>query len=570
MVVAVFAAAVAAALGAVGWLTFSRPRGTEPPTRPAATDGAKKSPPVSPKPDPGQNPRTKREPAKRHSPPTFEIVGEVRKPDGSAATGAKVSLLPPGVVATVPSLKGEPVPAAMRAVLRDLFNMDPDMLDACSPYAGVPMIAPPVRVPEIAAVNADGEGKFRIQVRSAGPFRVEARLEDVGRAVLDEVTAGGPPLILKLGAAAALRGRVLAAPARIPVAGATVVAQSGTVTSGATTDAEGAFTIPDLAPGRYSLRAGAPGAAPAALAGVEVSSTAPPVEVLLGEGFAVRVHVLREDRPPGARKKQGPPASGPAVEGATVVVYDRGQKQFASGTTDAEGAVRVARLGPGRWRVGVRKEGFLTAISQDVHFKPGGVAEESREVALQAEVLTPVKVLDASGLPLQGARLYTGGVEDEFDLRHSEEVGRTDQEGVLRFAFDPGIDRRSALFIVAEDGNVTRVEPDEPLAGTEVKVVLRPGRIVQGRIRDTAGKPVAGAQVAVTVTPTDDDWNEMRIVVYSDGEGAYRSPRVPFGELRIEVEKEDAFEEEDVDEEVRDDPIVKDFTLDLEPPPPKK
>ncbi len=180
-----------------------------------------------------------------------------------------------------------------------------------------------------------------------------------------------------------------------------------------------------------------------------------------------------------------------------------------------------------------------------------------------AAVETPIRVVDENGNPLRNARVFTGGNDEDYDERRSKLVGRTDDDGRIKFTFDDQVRWKSVVWVVPEEGGgAIKVEPDDPTGG-EVKAVVRPGRVVQGTVTDTKGKALKGVQVHVEVTDDDHDV-DVTLNVYTDEKGAYRFPPLPFGDVSLEADLEGEFETQDVDAEVRENPLVRDFKLNVE------
>jgi hypothetical protein len=519
--------------------------------------------PAVPEPAPPVRPKGGREP---RTPAVLEVTGIVLGPSGTPEEGAEV-------VISLPShedpTKGSPVaPPPEEKVdaelLRELFALTTDEAASVSWYTGVPVPpAAPASSREAGRVRTGADGSFAIPVKARGPFRVEASKEGVGEAVADGARADGATVTLRLGAAQTLRGRVVQEAGNGPVAGAAVVVRAGRVTRSATTDADGAFAVPGLAPGKYHLTAGAPGFAPAVLAGVE-APTAEPVEVRLGAGRAAVVTVAKWDPSTMRGRRPGTPPEGDRtpLEGALVVLFQRNSGSFRAGVTGPDGTVRVDRLGPGTWEIASRKEGFGVGIGRALKIGASTPPEEAREVRLLPLAPTPLVVRLEDGSTLRNAAVYSGGEDEEFDPRRSRLLGRTDDQGRITVAFDDAVPWKAVAWVVPEEGGAAvRVEADEP--GEEQKVVVPRGRVVQGVVKDQRGRVLGGTEVTLLVT---DDENEVDLELRTacDGSGAFRFPAVPFGEVLLEAETKDGdFGDLEVEAGNRDSPLVREVVVEV-------
>ena len=565
--VALFAAFVAAALAAVAWLVLS---GSPPPGK-AGTDGPGPTPtpiPAPPPPPPPGPKGPKGDPRRNPRPASvaLEVKGRVLAPSGVPEPGAEVVVFRPTREGPAGGSAAPPPPEEKvdSEVLRECFALTTEETATASWYSGIPH--PPDSKEEAAEagrVVTGPDGTFTLSVRERGPFRLEARKEGVGSAVADGVAAN-VAVEMKLGDEQALTGRVVRDSGSTPVEGAVVVVRSGRLALSARTGADGGFSIPGLPPGRYHLTAGAAGFAPTVLPSVPFPSTEP-IEARLGLGMAVRVLVSKRDltAPPARRGAMRSGPYGPPVEGATVVLFQRGTGSFRAAVTGADGVARIDRLGPGAWSVAARKEGFGIGAAPGLRLGPNSAPEESREVGLLPLVKTPLRFLDDAGAPLKNARIYTGGEDEELDERRSRLIGRTDAEGVLAVEFDDNVPWKAIAWVVPEGGGAAvKVEAEEP--GQEQKVVVTKGRVVQGTVKDHRGRPVAAAEVTLMVTDDEPDV-DIELRTASDAAGAFKFPEVPFGDVSIQAETADGdYGEVDIEEENRDSPLVKEIVIELE------
>ncbi len=571
VVYAGFGLAVAAALGAVAWLALS----------PATPAGAPPAPPVKKPPDvsktqqQGGKPVTPAPDATPAVPPVTPpprppveavVRGSVQDGFGNPIPGARVEIHDGVGVANkpLPAEPGDPASAKARipaVVLRDCFYLEPDEPAGLAPFSGMPRDAVAgKRGDPVATAETDGEGKFSIPFTAPRRVRVEAVKAGMSRAFIDGVTPNGNPIVLVLGEEAPLRGTCVDADTRTPVIGAVVVVRSGSTTATTRSADDGSFSLPGLPAGKYSVQAGAPGYTLTKIRSLELVPGRAPAEVPMGRGFTATVQAYQGDphNPRTARGAAGP--AGPPVEGALVVLLQRGDETYVTATTGADGTARFTGLCEGRWRVAVAKSGLSTGLARDFQFDVRNTGEQTRALALYPLVATPIRVVDTSGGPVT-ATLYWCGIDDEFDAKYSEVIGKTDAGGRISVTFDDGVPRKSIAWVVPDNGAAAvQVEPDDPFSGDEVVAIARAGRTARGRVTDQNKRPVANAMVGIEVS-SDSLENDVILHTYTDADGRYSFPAVPFGDTYMEVETDDDWVDEDIDEGNRDNPLVKDFVV---------
>src|SRR5262249_51771725 len=114
--------------------------------------------------------------------------------------------------------------------------------------------------------TTDATGRFVIEGLDAGQHALAARHTGYATATAEGVTTGTTDVVLDLRRGRTLSGRVVEATggAALPAFSVMIARREGPVsevqvTSQAVVDAEGRFTVPDLAPGEYRVRATAYG-----------------------------------------------------------------------------------------------------------------------------------------------------------------------------------------------------------------------------------------------------------------------------------------------------------------------
>jgi hypothetical protein len=500
---------------------------------------------------------------------TWAIKGEVIDPAGAPVPGAEIVVLD---VSNEPSelAAGNAATDANRVNpehIREIFSLDPEESVNAAIYTGLPALPgkePPGK--EFTRGESGDDGKFSIEAAKRGPFRLVGSKEGVGRGVATGVWAGGEPVTLRLGPAAVLSGKVVNAVGGVPIEGAVLVVRSGGTAKEGRSIADGTFSIAELPPGKYTLVAGATGFAPVTMASVEVPSPVP-VDVVLGGGFTVRVNVTAYERPTYEQLKargKGPRPPGPPVEGAVVILYHSQTDSYRTAMTGPDGVARLERLGLGNWRIGARKDGFNVGGCTDVRFKPGSPPEESRDVKLYPAYESTIRVTDENGAAIRNARVFTGGTSEDYDEKFSKLVGRTDDEGKIKFAFDDTVPWKSVLWVIPEEGGAAAKLEPEGMPGEadqeDEKVVIRPGRPVSGVVKDQKGRPVKDMQVTLEVTDKEADL-DLTLLAYTDASGVYKFPGVPFGETTLEVDSDGETETVEVDEENKESPLLRDFKI---------
>ncbi len=206
--------------------------------------------------------------------------------------------------------------------------------------------------------------------------------------------------------------------------------------------------------------------------------------------------------------------NGRPVEGVVIDVVPfnaRGEKELdprarvaERATTDAEGGFRLRRLREGeRYELRARREGYFPTASEALALQPAG------RVRLE---LAPIRALagqvnDSKGHALEGVEVEVqpavrAGITPPA-LRPAMPEGnagapyRTDAQGRFLLATPPAaavdIVLRKSGFAPFTLRRVRIPSGEGPFRLRQV--VLRPGAAVRGRVVDTAGEPLLGAEV---------------------------------------------------------------------------
>ncbi len=162
------------------------------------------------------------------------------------------------------------------------------------------------------------------------------------------------------------------------------------------------------------------------------------------------------------------------------------------------------------------------------------------EIALEPLVAVRGRVLDGSGRPVAGARVYVESASLDYNsysvsfedaLFSSDLCAWSDREGcfLLRKARSEIGPR---LMVVSSRHGREVVSLAEPLR-EELTVTLEPHASVAGRVVDENGAAIPGAAVYLQASVRN-VWN-TRAAVTTDGVGSFRLPLAPCEEVRLEV-----------------------------------
>jgi protocatechuate 3,4-dioxygenase beta subunit len=206
----------------------------------------------------------------------------------------------------------------------------------------------------------------------------------------------------------------------------------------------------------------------------------------------------------------------------------------ASTGTPGRYALRLAAGGEVRLRAAAA--GYLASQAEaQAPASQAGAPRGPRQVpalALAPAVAVAGLVVDAAGKPLAEVELRAAAADRRAadpDLR-----ARTGPQGTFRLAgFAPGTAYR---FSATREGFVpsrqTLTAPDRGAAAAPLKIVLESGRAAAGHVVDTAGRPVAGAEVRLLPAAASEDRRSARettVRAVSDASGTFRIDRLGRG-----------------------------------------
>jgi protocatechuate 3,4-dioxygenase beta subunit len=430
-------------------------------------------------------------------------------------------------------------PVATTLELRPAAALSGLVVDARGrPVPGALVLAP--RSNRQALSRADG--RFRLtRLLPRGSYELTVQKEGFPRTTAAARTGAAgrevPPLRIVLGEGQRIRGKVLDREGRPVAAGLTLTAEEygggepeRSVTS---VDAQGAFELRDLSPGRFELRAVARGFAPARRTGIEVGAGPEAVElgvVTLEPGTAIEGVVTD--------------SAGSPVAGAEVIA--RSNEPVRSWFQEPEPPSPYITGTDGRFRIVDLRRG--DHVDLEVHHPAYAPAQ-----ALAVEVPTPEplhvelkrarslagRVVGPRGEPVPGAllsrieelRIGGGSQGSAFTL------GQTGADGTFRVT---GLAPGTLNLEVSADGYRTRrtggVQIPEDRDVEHLEVTLEPGVILAGRVLDSLGEPVGDANVWVhPERPRREMTFRMPGPTRTDGEGRWQVDGLDPGAVRVDA-----------------------------------
>lgn len=391
-------------------------------------------------------------------------------------------------------------------------------------WVGRPPVAPMVRT--------GADGAFRVAVPAGEePFLEAAAAGHIPLAARAVKPGEREPVELALEPSATLSGIVVDGAGRA-VAGARILSDPPrdrvfpSPWTAAVSGPDGRFRLTGLRPsGAYRLTAGRAGfvrtekTARTAPAG-QPSET---VRIVLEEGQAVSGRVVDE--------------SGRPLAGAVVRLANMSGEEH-SGESDGDGKFQIRHLRPGRYDLIAMHPEASAAQLSGIEIPAGQPVVDLGDVELPAGGVIEGLVVDAKGAPVAGAMISASsegrrGFESFHDLRSAEDG--TFRIPALRRGgrYDLGVHHPAFV-----DATVPGVEAP---SAEPVRVVLRPGRSLKGRVVGPEGEPVAGASLS---TVEDVRIGESRSyssvsIATTDAEGRFQARRLPPGLLTLEVQAEE-------------------------------
>ncbi|MFQ5503477.1 MAG: carboxypeptidase regulatory-like domain-containing protein [Planctomycetota bacterium] len=367
------------------------------------------------------------------------------------------------------------------------------------------------------SVLTAADGGFELRGVPPGKITLTARQASLAKSSAKELVVEGVEpiegIVLELGSGGSILGRVSGLDGN-PLAGAMIMAFSFAkgVMRSTTTNQEGAYRMDGLAPGPYvvfktRMDATKAGIWNEMLGNVRLKSTT------VREGRASRVDIadLSEGGVDvfGRVSSGGEPARGAVL---TLLGQDRSGPfgiGLRTGTADEQGNYFIASVPAGRYTCRLTRYTGTRAEAATLPFEVTGGTERQRiDLQFPSGVLSG-SVTDPSGSPLSGIRVVAvregrrpGGLLGMLGEAGGTARTRTDQEGFFRLRRLP----RGSWKIRAEppgaarDGHASaEIRGIFLETGQELRnliVVLPRAAVLEGRILDSQGTPIAGANVS--------------------------------------------------------------------------
>ncbi|HVR96557.1 MAG TPA: carboxypeptidase regulatory-like domain-containing protein, partial [Thermoanaerobaculia bacterium] len=377
--------------------------------------------------------------------------------------------------------------------------------------------------PEDAAasfVRTDAAGSYTVAAprRKEGELQAAALLYNLAQAQPGPSSPDGgvqPGPTLALQPQATLSGVVVDKAGR-PVAGAALQAETTAAFDfnprgfrsrqpvHALSDAAGKFQMRLSADQDYTLTARHDDFSPAQrpLASLRPRETKSDLRIVLERGLSAFGQVVDVERRPIAGAQVSlVPAEGPDFMNPASFMEPREPARPVA--TDAQGRFRMEHLTAGQWSLQVAARGFGPLTVPGLDIQEGGQeggAKDLGTVILHPGVVLEGRVVDPQNRPVEGVevRHSSGGIRGRFLMLRDEEYTPIFSAADGLFAV-PDLRAGDKLFISFRKQGYTTTDLQElevPQAEL-LRVVLKPGSRVAGRVVDEAGDPVAGARVSL-------------------------------------------------------------------------
>ncbi|HEX6898567.1 MAG TPA: carboxypeptidase regulatory-like domain-containing protein [Thermoanaerobaculia bacterium] len=350
---------------------------------------------------------------------------------------------------------------------------------------GKPVAGAVVRRNGQAVARTGPEGRLEIAIPKDASLIVEGQDGWRARVAAPE---GDQAVTVRLQPSRTIAGRVVDALSRRPLSGALVWIGRPPVASPVRSGDDGAFRIAIPAGEEPSLEAVAAGYTPLSARPVKPGEKEPVVLALEPSAGLSGIVVNGEGRPvPGARITADPPRDR---------VFPA---QPISARSGDDGRFRLTGLRPsGAYRLQAEHEGFARA-EVTTRTAPAGQTSEAVRIVMGKGQTASGRVVDDRGQPVAGVMVAL------FRMTGEGSKGVSDQEGKFEIPrLNPG--EYELLLAHPDSAPVHRrgieIPPGQPVVDLG-DVELSSGGVIEGRVVDGQGTPVAGAKISVFPTSED-------------------------------------------------------------------
>lgn len=442
-------------------------------------------------------------------PNTLNVSASSTQPGfGSASVSVQLG---PGAVNNV-TLSLPPVAGSLTGTVRDAETQNPLQGASVQVFDSTRAL--------VATVVTDQNGQYLVNNLIPGNVRVTASAANFGTVVQETAITANAQTVLDFNLPAdpgTIQGTVINQVTGLPLSGVSIVVRqfspTGPVVASSATDANGFFTIPNLAPGSYTVLGTLPGF------GTQAGSTV----VEPGQTSSVQLSL-----PPNPGSVQGfvtEAGSGFPLVNTLIRLVDVNGVLTAVGQTDSIGRYSIQNLPPGSYTV--------TAINTNYQQQTIGTTIVSGQTAtLDIELqpdpgsITGTVTNAAAGSPLSGAFVQL------FPSQGLQPLASAVTDSLGRYSF-AGI-KPGTYSVTADAVNFARAIVGVTVASnteSTANLALSPNpAAVSGTVRDLAGNPIGNATVRLL------NGNETVIGTgITGGDGTYTISGLPPGTFNIIV-----------------------------------
>ncbi len=208
-------------------------------------------------------------------------------------------------------------------------------------------------------------------------------------------------------------------------------------------------------------------------------------------------------------------------------------------STDAKGQFEFADLGAGRYDLAVSAAGFAALRVPGIKVAPQAGEVDLGTVLLEPGVAIEGIVVDPRGEPIAEAEVSVLAGENwvrSFNRTQAEKPNKvvTDSSGF--FSLHDLRSGSKVQFHVTRDGFLAQtVEHVEAPSVEPVKVTLEPAWSLAGKVLDTDGRPISGAQVMASKSAAGLMANAQGRSTITDEEGHFELDRLAPGRLNLKA-----------------------------------